>query len=142
MSIFRIPYILTFGISVIAMAGCSEDAGNSLVHEELYGKWNWILSYGGGTGHITTPKSEGITRTIEYIRDTVQKYYENDSLVGTDSFHFLEDSKDGSFTIRVFYTQPYPIEGIDIMMTVHNHDTLFASPVANDLGTGVYVREK
>ncbi len=54
-----------------------------IVDPAIYGKWNWLKSVGGITGHTLTPPP--IVR-IEYERSGLFSYYRNDTLVSTTTF--------------------------------------------------------
>jgi len=89
----RYYYFLIYGIILISIS-CSKDNDELTIEKKIIGKWNWIESNGGFTGHSHyTPENTGtVTQLIFSKEKTVYKIMNKDTIHKTNYYISKENS--------------------------------------------------
>lgn len=137
------------GIS-ITLSACKKSI--DLPHpelEKLFGSWEWIGSSGGFSGDNITPSSAGYSKTVEFRKNGVYRWYKNGKLEDKMRFTVTQDSS-SIFTNGLAYIIVYSNAGVlgpdnyshRESIRFLSHDTLFLSEECSDCYGHAYVRSK
>jgi len=136
----RVPIFLTLLIILVLInASCKKDEPVDENSHPLYGKWEWVSSFGGIAGQKITPASEGYTVTVEFAQANQYFYYKNDTLTRTDTYTIKETENSNMFDYIIEYgsSQSYPDQYMDFPYP----DTLRLIDNCFDCYDNVYVRK-
>jgi hypothetical protein len=143
----RFKSFLCLSIMVLVSASCNRSIDpllpndGNLQHQDsgIVGRWSWILTTGGENG-MTTPSTQGYTKTIQFGDNSIYSQYKNDTLqyqypytIKIDKLFFMKDSA----TI-VSFGGRLPSYRVD----VHSTDTLELGNLSVGGGYSRYVRLK
>jgi hypothetical protein len=89
--------LLFFAIMCLIFESCTKE---NIVDTRIYvdipqtliGNWNWLSTSGGFAGSLSTPKTTGETRRVEFDDNSNFRYYVNDILKSDHTFK-IEKSK-------------------------------------------------
>lgn len=101
---------------MLLMSSCKQEYTSST---GLSGKWYWLSSSGGIAGITETPESLGIIQITEFEKDSVFRFYRNDTLKIKGSYHIKSNfGESGMLLLR------YNGNSVEKSFLIKNLDTL------------------
>jgi hypothetical protein len=101
---------------MLLISSCKQEYTSST---GLNGKWYWLSSSGGIAEITETPESLGIIQITEFEKDSVFRFYRNDTLKIEGSYHIKSNfGESGMLLLR------YNGNSVEKSFSIKNQDTL------------------
>lgn len=140
--------LLTVAIVTISflLTTCRKELPSSDL-EKIFGTWVWVKSYGGEGGQTWTPATVGYSRTVEFDKNRICKWYKDGELVDKKKFILTEGSSisniNPAYLIKYKDTKLFKNKDYTTQLVLFGgQDTLFLNDEVYDGFNDIYTRQK
>lgn len=114
--------------------------------KNLFGRWTWIESSGGFSGHTINPNTENYSLTAEYKSNGVYKKFKDGKKITKQTFSFQES--ESIYSVNEEYLIEYSEGRLSKKLVIPHSfefigpDTLILKDECYDCYIHIYVKEK